>query len=245
MGTRADFWIEGENTMEWIGSVAYDGHPENFVEEFKITDVEEFRERIRSFIAGVDHGTLPERGYPFGWSETLRSDHVYVFREKYNKVYEALPSHWDTSYTRGIYIDPLTEPYTIFPSLESIMNDAGGMRSGRMIIGVTIDGRIGIDERDTSVDRMFPPAKFSKCKFCDAWKSLGDGSCKCLERYGRKLTVEEMGEFDDTGLVKDAKEKGYAWGDDGVCRYRAFYIDGSLTIFEEKISCKQKYVSRL
>lgn len=203
------------------------------MEEFKIIKSNEFRELIISLISKKDHGTLQKQGYPFPWEGTGISDHVYVFREKYNKVYEFIERDFKKEGLRGYYIDPLSEPYIQMPSLKPVMNTTLGKRSGTIYVGMTLRGDLFINENDNSLPIKFPRALFKMCPYCSNWKF--DNDCKCKEYYGIELQDNEIKKFLNTGLENDAIEKGQAWTFDNDYIYHAFYKNNILKIFRKEL----------
>lgn len=78
MGTRADFYVGRGAEAEWIGSVAYDGHPENFKHLRKKTEAA-FRKAVAKELGGRDDATLPAEGWPWPWNDSGTSDYAYAF----------------------------------------------------------------------------------------------------------------------------------------------------------------------
>ncbi|MBY3433640.1 hypothetical protein HFN89_05705 [Rhizobium laguerreae] len=70
MGTRSDFYIGIGQSAEWIGSVAYDGDPED-IAKFGVlaaSSEKEFR-KVVAKMADRDDFTSPEQGWPWPWAD--------------------------------------------------------------------------------------------------------------------------------------------------------------------------------
>lgn len=94
MGTRADFHIEKDKTLEWLGSCAWDGYD---VEKSTLEDKNEAsfvkyaktekdylealckysQERIRRSSDWIS----PSEGWPWPWKNSHTTDMAYVFRD--------------------------------------------------------------------------------------------------------------------------------------------------------------------
>lgn len=80
MGTRADFYIGRGESAEWIGSIAWDGHPDGIDEDiFKSKTGEEFRERVSVFLSARRDRSLPADGWPWPWDTSATTDYAYAF----------------------------------------------------------------------------------------------------------------------------------------------------------------------
>ncbi len=63
----------------WIGSIAYDGHPESIADAvLDATTKEEFLEAVAAFFKEDDHVTLPEHGWPWPWKSSHLTDYSYA-----------------------------------------------------------------------------------------------------------------------------------------------------------------------
>jgi len=80
MGTRADFYIGRGDDMEWIGSIAWDGYPDdrdvNAVN--KEATEESFREGVSNLIKSSG-GIQPHEGWPWPWDDSGTTDYAYAF----------------------------------------------------------------------------------------------------------------------------------------------------------------------
>lgn len=87
MGTRADYYIGNDpSTMEWIGSIAYDGytlHDDPQDEEdaaiASATTEEEFLYAVGKMLALCNHAVFPEQGWPWPWKDSRGTDYTYCF----------------------------------------------------------------------------------------------------------------------------------------------------------------------
>jgi hypothetical protein len=116
MGTRADFYIGTEPaTMEYLGSIAWDGYPDGIDEEVREAKTEErYREALAGFFESRDDASLPERdGWPWPWNDSDLTDHVYVFDGE--RV--------------------LVDPKIAWPGMKDIQQITLGPRSGVIVIG--------------------------------------------------------------------------------------------------------------
>jgi len=79
MGTRADFYIRKEESMEYMGSIAWDGYEiDEYVLESKTE--EDFRTNIQKFLSERDDSSTPaEHGWPWPWNDSRTTDYSYVF----------------------------------------------------------------------------------------------------------------------------------------------------------------------
>ncbi len=76
---RADFYIGIDGDAEWLGSIVYDGNPETMGKIFRAKTKKKFRKRVAARIAGVDHGTTPDQGWPWPWATSMLSDYAYAW----------------------------------------------------------------------------------------------------------------------------------------------------------------------
>ncbi len=79
MGTRADFWLGRGEKAEWLGSIAWDGHPENFLDLAKTKTPEAFRVAVATLLGERDDGTVPADGWPWPWTDSHLTDYSYAF----------------------------------------------------------------------------------------------------------------------------------------------------------------------
>lgn len=84
MGTRADYYVctgDGPEGLEWIGSTAYDGHPEwfgRFAPGARARTESGFRRAVAKRCRAED-GTTPDMGWPWPWDDSTTTDYAYIF----------------------------------------------------------------------------------------------------------------------------------------------------------------------
>jgi hypothetical protein len=152
MGTRADFYIEVKNEMEWLGSIAWDGMPSSIPPTILHSKTpKEFRTNVNDFLDRTTHATTPSQGWPWPWATSDTTDYSYVLIERKSKV---LAQHF-----RSRIFDPLNENDNLnaeseydgenpspenqrfqFPDMSDKQNVTFGHRSGLIIIGGEIQG---------------------------------------------------------------------------------------------------------
>jgi hypothetical protein len=82
MGTRADFYVGRGEQAEWLGSIAWDGHPGSIGNDGSIvlaTTEADYRQQVTAFLASRDDATLPEQGWPWPWDDSHLTDYAYAF----------------------------------------------------------------------------------------------------------------------------------------------------------------------
>ena len=131
MGTRADFYVGRGAKAEWIGSVAYDGHPGSTGVDDAGTEAA-FRESVADRLK-EDDGTTPDMGWPWPWNNSHTTDYAYAFDG--GKVWCSGFGRpwWDMS---GAEPDDADSPKTAdVPDMKDRRNTAtpGTKRSGLMV----------------------------------------------------------------------------------------------------------------
>lgn len=134
MGTRADFYVGTGRQAEWIGSIAWDGHPEGIAAAVLHASTEgTFREATAAFLIPRDDATAPEMGWPWPWDDSRTTDYAYCFAQG-----EVICFNWGRRLPRQGDADDAwhdrTEP-SPFPNMSARMNVAWGKRSGLLIFG--------------------------------------------------------------------------------------------------------------
>ena len=139
MGTRADFYVGIGEHAEWLGSIAWDGHPDGISETvLKTSQEQEFREAVNELISSRDDGTFPKDGWPWPWEDSQTTDYAYAFDVTSKKVmascfgckwFDPLQSQED---------DPAedNDKSAIFPNMKKLQKTTFGKRSGVMIFGM-------------------------------------------------------------------------------------------------------------
>lgn len=80
MGTRADFYLGRGTGAFWMGSIAWDGHPESIpAAVLEATDARSYRAAVLAELEGRDDATMPERGWPWPWPDSRTTDYAYAF----------------------------------------------------------------------------------------------------------------------------------------------------------------------
>lgn len=80
MGTRADFYVGRGAQAEWLGSIAFDGHDENFKDLLAAKSEIEFRQIVEKRLR-EDDATLPAQGWPWPWEDSHTTDFAYAWDE--------------------------------------------------------------------------------------------------------------------------------------------------------------------
>lgn len=135
MGTRADFYIQRKDTMEWLGSIAWDGYE---IDHVALAHTEEgFRQSLEEFFAGRDDVTRPEQGWPWPWETSDTTDYGYVLIEGKGVFYKCFGgdvySVADESDEDGERT-PATDISFTYPDMSAFMKVASGKRSGLIIL---------------------------------------------------------------------------------------------------------------
>jgi hypothetical protein len=91
MGTRADFYLGRGPTATWLGSIAWDGHPETVMGKRKddskpnklarAKTAEAFRRRLLQRMGDRDDFVQPPEPWPWPWPDSRITDHAYAFDE--------------------------------------------------------------------------------------------------------------------------------------------------------------------
>lgn len=82
MGTRADFYAGIGAESEWLGSIAWDGFPEDMPALLMGSMSETaFREQVASFLKERDDGTTPDMGWPWPWNDSSTTDYSYTYHD--------------------------------------------------------------------------------------------------------------------------------------------------------------------
>lgn len=163
MGTRADFYVGRGEQAEWLGSVAWDGYPDNddYDAVFASADERAFRSAVGALLASRDDGTMPEHGWPWPWEDSHATDWAYAFDggliytssfgQPWIEVGAFLALDDDQKEAWGNDPAPDDQKPT-FPNMKGKQNTTLGRRSGVMVLGRAPDGSLTTnedkDERD-------------------------------------------------------------------------------------------------
>jgi hypothetical protein len=155
MGTRADFYVGRGEKAEWLGSVAWDGHPENFRAILKAKTETAFRKAVAKELKQRDDATLPADGWPWPWKDSHLTDYAYAFEGgatyltehvrnpepcpncEYGKAKAWLKTGKRYSRDEDGYLKSSHEGVCEFPSMTRRQAVAmpGSQRSGVMVLG--------------------------------------------------------------------------------------------------------------
>ena len=134
MGTRADFYVGRGEKAEWLGSIAWDGHPEGLdaPQLLGATGEPHYRNEVAKLLAARDDGTVPADGWPWPWKDSQTTDYALAFDER--RV-------WASSFGHGWWLASETEPdnedeskTAIFPDMTAQRKVTFGKRSGVIVI---------------------------------------------------------------------------------------------------------------
>ena len=140
MGTRADFYIGQGKQAEWLGSVAYDGYPQEPREKpgiprklLKVKTEKAFRSAVVRLLASRQDGSSPEDGWPWPWKDSGTTDYAYALVD--GKV---LVCPYGTT-----WCDPLQQipdegrddKTAVFPDMTAKQQVTLGPRSGLLLFG--------------------------------------------------------------------------------------------------------------
>lgn len=138
MGTRADFYVGRGPDAEWLGSIAWDGHPDSIdIDVLRSTSEAVYRANVARFLGGRDDSTLPERGWPWPWNDSGTTDYAYALGDG---------AVWASSFGRPWFkVDPEVEEFgepedadgepAVFPDMTERKNVRYDRGSGVIIIG--------------------------------------------------------------------------------------------------------------
>ncbi len=84
MGTRADFYVGRGTQAEWLGSIAWDGHPASVFEDDNVmptlaVEESQWRAWVAQFLQDRDDATLPADGWPWPWDDSGTTDYAYAW----------------------------------------------------------------------------------------------------------------------------------------------------------------------
>lgn len=141
MGTRADFYVGRGKDGEWLGSIAFDGHPDTRLPELVASTEAEYRACVESILASESHATRPEMGWPWPWDDSRTTDYSYAwdgevwcccFGFRWRTRAEALVPVTDEEDDEEV----ATGKQCAFPDMSARQAVTFGARSGLLIFGV-------------------------------------------------------------------------------------------------------------
>lgn len=128
MGTRADFYVGIDSNAEWLGSVAWDGYPQNFEEILQVTAEEAYRSAVEAEFASREDATRPADGWPWPWSDSSITDYAYAYTDG-----GVLINHGD-GWRRGDEETSEVVAPSNFPDMSSRQNVTFGPRGGILLV---------------------------------------------------------------------------------------------------------------
>lgn len=131
MGTRADFYIGGPDTLRWLGSIAFDGYPIGLPSELIRAATELAYTDAVLALLNRDDATTPEQGWPWPWPDSRTTDYAYTFTG--GAVHGcAFGLGWWLAIDEPASVEGL--PQQAFPDMTAVQNIAWGARSGLIVL---------------------------------------------------------------------------------------------------------------
>jgi hypothetical protein len=128
MGTRCDFYVGRGQKAKWIGSVAYDGFPEDFEAIITAKTEAGYVRAVEKELSSRDDSTFAAEGWPWPWDDSGLTD--------YSIAWDKGAIYW-TDYGDNGKVWHQTGRRATWPNMASKRNLAypGTSRSGIMIVG--------------------------------------------------------------------------------------------------------------
>lgn len=133
MGTRADFYIKEDDSLRWLGSIAWDGYDIGNVSEAKTP--EGYISLLNDFLLSRDDATFPNMGWPWPWKNSKLTGKCYIFQDgEVWKVIEKIGDYRD--HTTPLVFTPFHSKSDgkkieiCVPDMSPLENIAFGKRSG-------------------------------------------------------------------------------------------------------------------
>lgn len=80
MGTLADFYVKNGDTYEWLGSIEWDGFPDEMPSQMMEANTEQdYRNSVSSFLKDRDDAFTPKDGWLHPWENSNTTDYAYIF----------------------------------------------------------------------------------------------------------------------------------------------------------------------
>ena len=132
MGTRADFYVGRGVEAEWLGSIAWVGHPHSIDPMILAARTEsQYRRHVRAFLKR-DDATLPKQGWPWPWEDSRTTDYAYAFDG--GAVFAACLGYaWWRADLPEPDLDTSKGKQCIFPNMRSRQKINFGARSGLIV----------------------------------------------------------------------------------------------------------------
>ncbi len=165
MGTRADFYIEQENKIQWIGSKAMDGYAVAEAKEKYISPhhkevrsvtflvyaiktsktKEDYLQFVKEYLTQAQDATFPEQGWPWPWDNSKMTDETYLFKDsrvwrmfKHDGDYDNALTPCLFSPVESVFYDEDGEPIEQSEKIEILVPDMKGIKN------VTLGDRSGL-----------------------------------------------------------------------------------------------------
>lgn len=147
MGTRADFYIGRGESMEWVGSIAWDGYPHGLVGRniLDATSEDDFRSALAEMASARSDFTKPDKGWPWPWADSFTTDFAYAFDG--DRLYVSRETDDHSDWVEAAHFEredgsdreimetlPSCGPLA-YPDMSDIQNVDFGARSGLMVLG--------------------------------------------------------------------------------------------------------------
>lgn len=131
MGTRCDFYL-GRDSMEWIGSIASDGHPDE-TRLRRLVRAETKQDYLRAIAALSKDGdfTSPEQGWPWPWKTSATSDNAIAYDRG---VWVAYKTGYGSIWLKPeVWLAVASAPDVEYPDMSDKQSVALGPRSGLIV----------------------------------------------------------------------------------------------------------------
>lgn len=163
MGTRADFYLGRGEKAEWLGSIGWDGYPDNddYQSIFLSGDDETFRLRVGELLASREDGTMPEHGWPWPWDSSHTTDFAYIFEggdvlvSAFGRPFVPVQEYlgWGDCDTpeREAYDEGPSDVAEV-PNMKERQNVTFGRRSGVTVLGIDSEGGLQVQDDKSELD---------------------------------------------------------------------------------------------
>jgi hypothetical protein len=165
MGTRADFYVGRGENAEWLGSIGWDGYPDNddYALIFASAEERQFRLSVGELLGRRDDGTFPEHGWPWPWESSHTTDCAYAFDggeiylSRFGRRWVPVSEYlgWGDSDTpeREAY-DEGPDDVADVPNMKDRQNVTFGERSGMTVLGIDAAGGLRVQDDKGELDEQ-------------------------------------------------------------------------------------------
>lgn len=88
MATRADFYIQKEESLEWLGSITWDGNEKRIPQDItQSCSEEDFTDKVSKFLDSRTDSFKPKDGWPWHWDTSKQTDYSYIYNQDKCCVY--------------------------------------------------------------------------------------------------------------------------------------------------------------